>query len=459
MSDVGLLDPLAHDTRALDLTGDPAFLAAMLETELALSRALVDAGAAPAWMLTVCGSLDAPDAALLARKSRGGGNPVIPLVEHLAAAADALHPGAGDYVHVGATSQDILDTASMLVARSVCFEVVERLRELGAALAELADDHRATPMVARTLGQHAAPTTFGFVVAGWLDGVTSAIAAVDAARVSLPLQFGGAVGTRSTLDQAAARHGTTADTVVAALADRLGLAVPTIAWHSNRAPVLAAASALARAATAVGVVALDVTVLARTEIAEVSERIVAGSGSSSAMPHKANPVTAVLVTAAARRAPHALGAVFSAALSEDQRASGAWHSEWLPLRDLERIAVTACAGAVALVERLDVDEGRMAANLALTHGLVDSERVVAALADVVPRGEAFDLVRRAARDAAATGGDLRTSVAAMVADDGRLADAVAGAFDDRGAPSAAEAVGRVISEFAASAATAIMEEQ
>jgi len=459
VNDVGLLDPLTRDTRALELTDDSAYLAAMVETELALSRALVDAGAAPTWMLTVCNSLGAPDASLLADGSRGGGNPVIPLVTHLAAAADAVHPGASDHVHVGATSQDILDTASMMVARSVCFEVVGRMRELGAALAELADDYRATPMVARTLGQHAARTTFGFVAAGWLDGVTSAIAAVDAARIALPVQLGGAVGNRSALDRVASKHGTTADTIAAAFADRLGLAVPAIAWHSNRAPVLGVASALARAAMAVGVVAVDVAVLARTEIGEVAERVVAGGGSSSAMPHKANPMTAVLVSAAARRASHSLGAVFSAALGEDQRALGAWHAEWLPFRDLQRIAVTACSGAVALVERLDVDETRMAANLSITHGLIDSERIAAALSDVMARGDAFDLVRRAAHKVTSGDGDLRRAVAVLVGDDARLADAAERAVDDRDGPSTADGIGRVISDFGAVAATTGVEEE
>jgi 3-carboxy-cis,cis-muconate cycloisomerase len=458
VNDVGLLDPLAQGTRALELTDDAAFLAAMVETELALARALVDVGVAPDWMLAVCNALGVPDVSLLAAGSRAGGNPVIPLVAHLTAAADAVPPGAGDHVHVGATSQDILDTASMLVARSVCFEVVARLREVGAALAELAQEHRSTPMVGRTLGQHASPTTFGFVVAGWLDSVTSAIAAVDAARIALPLQFGGAVGTRATLDRVAAKHGATADTVVAALADRLGLAAPAVAWHGNRAPVLALAAALARAVAAVGVIAVDVTVLARTEIAEVAERVVDGSGGSSAMPHKTNPVTAVLVTAAARRAPHALGAVFAAALSEDQRASGAWHAEWMPLRDLERTAVSACSGAVTLVERLEVDETRMAANLTLTAGLVDSERLVAALSDVMPHGEAFALVRRAADDVSETGVTLRQAIALLTDGDARLA--AERGLDDRDGGSASDAIGRVIAEFGATVtSTSIAEER
>ena len=450
VNDAGLLDPLAQDTRALELTSDARFLAAMVEAELALSRALVDVGIAPEWMLEVCEGIaagSAPDVESVAAGGRGGGNPVIPLVTVLSGVADAIHPGASDFVHTGATSQDILDTAAMLVARSVCREVLDSLTAIGARLAELAERHRSTPLVGRTLGQHASPTRFGFVVAGWLDGVTAAIAAVDTVINSLPVQLGGAVGTRTVLDLVAAQHQSTADHVAGAYAHRLGLAAPEISWHSNRSPVLAVASALARATAAVGVIALDVTVLARTEISELSERTSSGSGGSSAMPHKSNPVTAVLITAAARRAPHALAAVFASAVGEDQRASGAWHAEWLPLRDLERAAVTACAGAADLVDRLEVDEYRMAHNLELTGGLVHSERLVAELATVIGRTEAFALVQRAARDATESGRQLAETVADLTAGDAGLGDAAARAFGDHDDPSADAAITRVLSAF------------
>jgi 3-carboxy-cis,cis-muconate cycloisomerase len=424
-TDVGLLDPLAQDTRALELTGDSAFVAAMVEAELALSRALVDAGVAPEWMLAVCATMAGPGPAQIARESRSGGNPVIPLVAHLGAAADAAHPGASEYVHTGATSQDILDTASMLVARSVCSEVLGQLTELGARLADLASEHRSTPMVARTLGQHAARTTFGFVVAGWLDGVTSALTAVDTVRRTLPLQFGGAVGTRAVLDRVSAAQGMNPNDVVAAFAARLDLLAPPISWHNTRAPVLATAAALAQAVAAVGVVGVDVGVLSRTEIAEVTEQ---SAGGSSAMPHKSNPVSAVLITAAARRAPHSLAAVYAAALTEDQRAMGAWHAEWLPVRDLERIAVTATAGAVTLLDGLRIDTARMARNIGITGGLIDSERVVAALAAVLPRTEAFELVQRAARESARSGRPLEDTVEELVAHNLELGEVARGAF-------------------------------
>ena len=416
MIDAGLLDPLAQGGRALELTGDAAFLAAMLDAELALARALVDTGLAPEWVAQVCDGLAVPDPAAIAAESRAGGNPVIPLVRHLSAAAEELRAGASDHLHVGATSQDILDTAAMIVARDVCGEVLAQLRRLGEALAVLADRHRATPMVGRTLGQQAAPTSFGLVAAAWLDGVTAAIATLAAVRAELPLQYGGAVGTGEALAAAATARGGDADAVLAVVGDRLGLRVPALPWHSNRAPVLGLASALAQSVAAVGVIAVDVALLARTEGGELAEGGAPGSGGSSAMPHKRNPVTSVLVVAAARRTPHLLASLYGSALAEDQRPSGAWHAEWLPLRDLERAAVAATTAAVDLVRGLEVHAQRMAANLEITAGLVFSERASGALAAVIPKSAAFELVERASLDAVRGGRPLRATLAELLAD-------------------------------------------
>jgi 3-carboxy-cis,cis-muconate cycloisomerase len=233
------------------------------------------------------------------------------------------------------------------------------------------------------------------------------------------------VGTRAVLDRVSAVSGANPNDVVAAFAARLNLRVPPISWHSTRAPVLAIAAALAQAVAAVGVVGIDVAVLSRTEIAEVAER---DAGSSSAMPHKSNPVSAVLVTAAARRAPHILAAVFAAALTEDQRAMGAWHAEWLPVRDLERIAVTATTGAVTLLNGLQINTARMARNIDITAGLIDSERVAAALTALLPHAEAFDLVQRAVRESARSGLPLEDTVAALVAHNPELAEVARRAF-------------------------------
>ncbi|MEO8908163.1 MAG: lyase family protein, partial [Microbacteriaceae bacterium] len=207
---VGLLDPLSQRGDATRLTDDAAWLQALVDAELGLTRALIGAGLVPTWMTEIADELsDARDLdlAAIAAAGRGGGNPVIPLVKALGRAADERRPGASDHIHVGATSQDILDTAAMLIAHRVTGAVADALARLADTLAALATGHRATPMAGRTLGQHAAPTSFGLVVAGWLDAVLSAAEQLEAVRASLPVQLGGAVGNLAGLtDLAAARR-------------------------------------------------------------------------------------------------------------------------------------------------------------------------------------------------------------------------------------------------------------
>ena len=447
--DVGLLDPLGHGTRAAELTGDSAWLQAMVDTELALTRALVAAGLAPEWMGAVCDELSDVgrlDLAAIAAEGQGGGNPVIPLVKHLAAAAETLRTGASNHLHVGATSQDILDTAAMLVAHRVTGEVSARLGDYAAALAALAGSHSGTAMAGRTLGQQASPTSFGFVAAGWLDAALTAIETVDRLRARLPVQFGGAVGNLDVLHQIAALRATeggagdAVDLVVRRFASGLGLSSPAIAWHTNRLPIVELAAGLAAATGAVGAFALDVTVLARTEIAEVGERLGQGQGGSSAMPHKRNPVTAVLITSAARQTPGLVATLFGSLLAEDQRPSGAWHAEWQALRTLERLTVSAVAGAAELAGRLDVDPERMLANLEITGGLVCSERVTTLLAEAVGKMAAFALMQRASAESFRTNRPLRVVLSGLLSAGGhdeQLRASVWAAFDldlGRGGP-------------------------
>lgn len=432
--DVGLLDPLGHGTRQDELTGDHAWLAAMVAAELALSRALVDAGLAPDWMREVCATLAEgawlDDAAIqtIAAEGRSGGNPVIPLVRHLGQAADAVRAGASDHIHVGATSQDILDTAAMVIAGTVLSELDGQLRALAEHLDRLAQDHRTTPMAGRTLGQQAAPTSFGFVVAGWLDAVLWALARTTPIRAGLPAQLGGAVGNLTVLDEVAAASasaaggapapGSRVDAVLAAYAGRLGLARPLLSWHTNRLVVAELAAFLAEVTGLVGKIALDVTVLARTEIGEVTERLGVGEGGSSAMPHKRNPVTAVLIVSAARQTPGLLATVHGSLLADDQRPAGAWHAEWLPLRDLERHAISAITAMPSLVARLDVDRERMAANLDATNGLIFSERVSAVLTETLGKTAAFRLVEKAAAETVATNRPLQVVLSGLLAAEG-----------------------------------------
>jgi 3-carboxy-cis,cis-muconate cycloisomerase len=458
--DLGLLNPLGFGSRADELTGDAAWLQAMVDTELALTRALIAAGLAPDWMGAVCDELEDAsllDLAAIAAEGQGGGNPVIPLVKHLGAAAERVRAGASDHIHAGATSQDILDTAAMLVGHRTAGEVGAGLADLGGALAALADRHRGTVMAGRTLGQHASPTSFGFIAAGWLDAVQTAAENLDRVRTGLPVQLGGAVGNLAVLSEIARsrRPGVppaqTVDAVVRGFASGLGLAVPNLSWHTNRLPVTALAAALAAVTGSVGAFALDVTVLSRTEIAEVGERLAPGQGGSSAMPHKRNPVTAVLVTAAARQTPALLATLFGSLLTEDQRPSGAWHAEWQSLRALERLAVSATTGAASLSRRLDVDVERMRANLEVTDGLVFSERVTTLLAEALGKTTAFALVQRAAEESYGTNRPLRVVLSGLLASDshdqGLRARAWSAFDDDLGLGQADAGIDRVLERF------------
>ncbi|MBB5640582.1 lyase family protein [Cryobacterium roopkundense] len=425
--DAGLLNPLGHGSRETQLTSDSAWLQAMVDAEVALTRTLITAELVPDWMNDVCDELTNAahlDLAAIAAQGRGGGNPVIPLAKHLGAAAEAVQAGASDHIHVGATSQDILDTAAMLVAHRVTAELITQLTDLAHSLAGLADGHRDTIMAGRTLGQQASPTSFGFLAAGWLDAVLAVLNRVNETHDALPVQLGGAVGNLAVLTEIArtrrpdapVQH--TVDAIVQGFARQLRLVVPTLSWHTNRLVIADLAGVLASAAAVAGTIALDVSVMSRTEIGEVSERLGAGEGGSSAMPHKRNPVSAVLVVAAARQAPGLVSTLVGSVLAEDQRPSGAWHAEWQPLRTLEGLAISAVTGAASLAARLYVDPERMRANLELTDGLIFSERVTTILAEALGKASAFDMVQRASREAFDTNRPLQIVLEGVLASDG-----------------------------------------
>ncbi|MEV7082617.1 3-carboxy-cis,cis-muconate cycloisomerase, partial [Streptomyces sp. NPDC093516] len=329
------------------------------------------------------------DARSLAARARAGGNPVIPLVADL---TRAVGDPFGPYVHRGATSQDILDTAAMLVASRTLALVLADLGRTGEALAQLAAEHRDTALPGRTLTQHAVPTTFGLKAAGWRSLVLDARDRVSAVRDALPVQLGGAAGTLAAFGAYGAADPTA---LPVAYARELGLCAPDLPWHTLRTPVADLAGCLAFTAGALGKIAVDVLTLSRTEIAEVAE---GSGGSSSAMPHKANPVRSTLVAAAARRAPHLAATLYGAMAAEDERPAGAWHAEWEPLRDLLRLAGGAARDTAELAEGLRVRPGAMRAHLDLTGGAIVSERLSAELAEVLGRARAGELLTRLAAE-------------------------------------------------------------
>ncbi|MGW3668013.1 3-carboxy-cis,cis-muconate cycloisomerase [Streptomyces sp. NPDC005141] len=389
-SDTGLLAPGRAGSPASAATSDSAYLRALLDAEAALTRAQASLGLAPADAATAVSSAAAAgdfDVASIALRARSGGNPVIPLVADLTAAVAAEF---GPYVHRGATSQDIMDSATMLVAARTLDLVLSDLERTERALARLAEEHRDTVLPGRTLTQHAVPTTFGLKAAGWRSLVLDARDRVRAVRSSLPAQLGGAAGTLAAFGVFGADD---TRALTAAYARELGLAEPLLPWHTLRTPIADLAGALAFTAGALGKTAADVLTLSRTEIAELAE---GSGGGSSAMPHKANPVRATLVAAAARRAPLLAATLYGAMTAEDERPAGAWHAEWEPLRDLLRLVGGAARDAAELTEGLRVNAETMREHLDLTHGLIVSERLAAELSPVLGRAPAKELLTRAA---------------------------------------------------------------
>jgi len=381
--------------------GDTDWLAAMLEVEAALARAAERAGAAPpgsggAVTAAAAGEFDA---ASLGRAAAGPGNPVPALVRAL---TGRVPPAAAAAVHPGATSQDIIDTALMLLARRGLSRVLDSLAAAAGHAAALAQQHRNTVMIGRTLLQQAVPVTFGLVAAGWLTAITEAgtrLADIQAHR--LAVQFGGAAGTLAALGDAGPR-------VAALLAAELGLAEPVLPWHTDRARVVEIAAGLAGAAAATGKIARDVTLLAQTEVAEVR----AGSGGSSAMPHKQNPVAAIAVLGCTRQVPGLLATVTACAEQEHQRAAGAWRAEWEPLAGLLGLAGSAAAWTADLLAGLQPDPARMRANLDAACGLPLAEHVAGVLAPALGRLAAHDLIAQAGMAAAADGRGLGDVLAA-----------------------------------------------
>ncbi len=377
---------------------DRDWLQAMLDTEAGLARALERAGLAPPGAgaaVTAAAIADNFDVAEIGRAAVLIGNPVSALVRALSA---AVPPDAREAVHSGATSQDIIDTAVMLLARRGIDAIDADLGAAARHAADLARQHGGTVMAGRTLLQQAVPVTFGLVAAGWLTAIDEARRDLDRVRATrLAVQFGGAAGTLASLGDAG-------PAVAALLAAELDLPEPVLPWHTDRQRVVQLAAALAGACAAAGLVARNVTLLAQTEVAEVAEGGGApGQGGSSAMPHKRNPVVSVLILGCTRRVPGLLATLTAAAEQEHQRAAGAWHAEWETVSELLRLTGSASSWLVILLSRLRVDPARMRANLDAAGGLPLAEHVTAMLAPALGRLAAHDLVAAAADRAASRG--------------------------------------------------------
>ena len=404
--DVGLLSPVSIG--AGDAASDRVVVAHLIDAELALTRALAAQGLAPPSAATAVDAVrlapPAIDLARLARDSVAGGNPVIPLIPLIRARVADEDSDAAAWVHKGATSQDILDSALMTLGRDAAASVSENLRLAEQAIAALALAHRDDPAAARTLTQHGVPTTLGLKAATWLGAIVRARRRLSETAGRLPAQLGGAGGTLAAFvelfgaDQAAG--------LPAQYAAELGLQPPDAPWHTDRWPVTELGDALAAAVAATGMFGSDVASMARTEVGEASVGV---GGGSSAMPQKQNPVDAVLLRSAALRAPGLAAQLHLAAgLAVDERPDGAWHAEWPALQELLRLALGVSARAAHLAAGLALDSDRARANLALTGGLIISERLGLVLVPLIGRARFDALIAEAA-----AGGDLAVLVRAL----------------------------------------------
>ncbi len=386
--DVGLLSPVTASPLAAALTGDRAVLAAILAVESGWAAVLEKAGLAPAGSAAVVASAAEAgryDPADIARRAQGGGNPVIPLLADLrrhVSALDAANVGAGKAVHTSLTSQDVLDTALMLVARNTIGALLADLKGTTTALAALAERHADTLCVGRSLTQHSLPFTFGLRAAQWFHGLAAAGRQLE--NVELPVQFGGAAGTLAAGTALTSGSSATPFSLADALAAQLGLSPTPAPWHTNRLVITSLGHALAAVLDAFGKIAADVLFLSRPEVGELAEPRAEGRGVSSAMPQKQNPVLSVLVRSAALQAPQLVAQLHLAAANfNDERPDGAWHTEWPALRQLLALAFGAAGHARELAEGMQVFPDVMRHNLDLAGPLLLAEGVGDAVAPLL----------------------------------------------------------------------------
>jgi 3-carboxy-cis,cis-muconate cycloisomerase len=406
----GLTESICCDEAVLRIFSAEGSLRQMLRVEAALARAEAQCGVIPEDAARVIhevscegnvGILDRDGIALAAVEA---GNIAIPFVKQLTAAVARVDANAARFVHWGATSQDILDTALVLQLREALATLDSTLLAAQTACATLAATHRDTVLVGRTWLQHALPTTFGLKAAGWLEALgRSRVRLARAARQADVLQFGGAAGTLASL-------GPAAPAVSEALSRELGLASPDMPWHTHRDRLADVATTLGVLVGTLGKIARDVSLMAQTEVGEVMEPAAPGRGGSSTMPHKRNPVGCGAVLTAAVRVPGLVGTILSGMVQEHERALGGWQAEWETLPQIVALAGGALKHLAAVLGGLEVDAPRMAANLELTQGLILAEAFMLALGPHIGREQAHEWVERASKDAVRRRCDLRTAI-------------------------------------------------
>ena len=399
-----LLAPMLSSAAMRAVCDDAAYLQHMLDFEAALARAEAATGVIPASaadpIANAC-KAGAFDLSALAEAATRSGNLAIPLVKALTADVAKADTDAARYVHWGATSQDVIDTAAMLGLRAAIGALLSDIDRAIAGFAKLARQHRDTAVVARTWLQHALPMPFGLKLAEYAAALHRSRLRLQRLRKEvLVLQFGGAAGTLAALGDKGLR-------VAERLAQELKLPLPDAPWHTHRDRIAEAASVFAIVAGTCGKIARDVSLMMQTDVAEAFEPSGEGRGGSSTMPHKRNPVAAATALAAATMAPNLAATIFAAQVQDHERSAGPWHAEWPTLPMLQLVTSGALAAIVDIAEGLEVDAARMRVNLDATHGLIMAEAVTMALAEKVGKSAAHHLVEAASKKAVADKKDLR----------------------------------------------------
>ena len=399
-----LLAPMLSSAAMRAVCDDAAYLQHMLDFEAALARAEATTGVIPARaaapIANACkaSSFDLADLAEAATRS---GNLAIPMVKALTAGVAKADADAARYVHWGATSQDVIDTATMLTLRAAIGALLPDIDRAIAGFARLARQHRDTAVVARTWLQHALPMPFGLKLAEYAAALHRSRTRLQRLHnEALALQFGGAAGTLAAL-------GDKGLLVAERLAQELKLPLPDAPWHTHRDRLAEAASVFAILAGTCGKIARDVSLMMQTDVAEAFEPSGEGRGGSSTMPHKRNPVAAATALAAATMAPNLAATIFAAQVQDHERSAGPWQAEWPTLPMLQLVTSGALAAIVDIAEGLEVDAARMRVNLDATRGLIMAEAVTMALAEKIGKSEAHHLVEAASKRAVTDKQDLR----------------------------------------------------
>jgi 3-carboxy-cis,cis-muconate cycloisomerase len=395
---VRLIDSLATTAPLADVFSDDSVLRAMLDFEAALARVEGKLGIIPraaASTISAVAGTARLDASAIASEALQSGTPAIPFIRAFIESVCAKNPTAAGFVHWGATSQDVCDTALVLLLQKAQNIFEADLLRLGKALERLSQKHRSTIMLGRTWLQAAPPVTFGLKAAGWLGAVDRGHQRLNAAfDDSLVLQFGGASGTLAALGKDGHR-------VARALATELDLACPDAPWHTQRDRLASLICACGTLTGSLGKMARDILLLSQNEIAEVAEPGGSERGGSSTMPHKHNPVGSALALAAAHRVPGLVSSFLTAMVQEHERAAGGWQAEWSIVSSVVQSTGLAIASMAHVAEGLTVDAERMRANIEVTNGIVFAERASMLLGKKLGRDKAHKLLEQASHKSTA----------------------------------------------------------